>query len=255
MNTRKIYILVLFHFLILPLFAQDFYNEGKDKSFEHKIVAGFNLGATAPLPLPAEVRSIKAWWPQFTPQLGYEVIYRFDESQWGIGSGILLNFKGMGVKDEVKYMHTKVELEKNSGQKLEGYFVGKNKTTVKVAYVTVPVYASFRPNKLWSFRAGGYASYNFSSHFNGTVSDGYMRVGTYTGDKMIIDEATFNFDEDVRTFDFGLTVGAERRINNRFGVYGNLDWGLQSIFPSSFRPMEFDMYNIYLALGLTYRLK
>ncbi len=251
MKSKIIYTLLSLA-TILPALSQDFaYKYG---TFEHKIIAGFNLGATTPVPLPDEVRSVDGWWPQFTPQLGYNITYRVDESRWGIGSGIFLNFKGMGVKDKVKYMHTKVVIEEGSEHQLEGYFVGKNETTVKMAYVTIPLYASFDLNENWSFRAGGYASYLFSSHFKGNVSDGYMRVGTPTGERVEIEKATFNYDDEMRSFDFGLTLGAERRINDRFGIFGNLDWGLRPVFPSNFRVMEFDMYNIYLTLGLTYRL-
>lgn len=247
-NYHIIYIII---FLSVPavLCAQnDFWNR-----FEHKIVAGFNFGATAPLPIPEEVRKIEAWWPQFTPQLGYNILYKVN-NRWGIGSGILLNYKGMGVKDKVKYMHTRVVVEDGTDKELEGYFVGKNKTTVKTAYVTIPVYASFRANDNWSFKAGGYVSYLFSGQFKGSVSDGYLRVGDPLGEKVEITKATFDFNDDLRSFEFGLTAGAERKINNRFGVYGNIDWSLTPIFPSKFRAMEFDMYNIYITLGLTYKL-
>jgi len=239
----------IFSIVTVSLYAQESFTD----RLEHKIVAGFNFGATAPLPLPKEVRKIEAWWPQFTPQLGYSILYKIDH-QWGIGSGILLNYKGMGVKDKVKYMHTRVVVEEGSTEELEGYFVGKNETRVKTAYVTIPVYASFRAGDNWSFRAGGYVSYLFSGQFKGSVSDGYLRVGDPVGEKVEITKATFDFNDDLRSFDFGLTAGAERKINNRFGIYANLDWGLTPIFPSKFRAMEFDMYNIFLTFGLTYRL-
>lgn len=235
--------------LSLTSYAQDRFLD----RLEHKIVAGFNLGASAPLPIPEEVRSIDAWWPQFTPQLGYNVLYKATD-KWGVGSGILLNYKGMGVKDEVKYMYTEVITMEDNPEKLKGYFVGKNETRVKTAYVSLPIYASYRPNQNWTFKGGGYVSYLFSGQFKGTVSDGYIRLETPTGEKVEITEAMFDFNNDLKSFDFGLTVGAERRINNRFGIYGNLDWGLTPIFPSAFRAMEFDMYNIYLTFGLTYRL-
>jgi len=247
---NKIIELVVFSFVLtLPLSAQ---TKRADR-FEHKIVAGFNLGATTPLPLPSQVRSVDSWWPQFTPQLGYSVLYKTTE-QWGIGSGIMLNYKGMGVKDKVKYMYTRVVMDKNDGRELEGYFVGKNETRVKTAYVTVPVYASFRPHEKWTFRAGGYASYLFSGQFKGTVSDGYMRVGDPLGEKVEIEEASFDFNDNIRSFDFGLTAGAERKINDKFGVYVNLDWAITPLFPSNFKVMEFDLYNVYFTFGLTYRL-
>lgn len=247
------YISFVFSFAVLSTagFAQETDNE----KFEHQIVAGFNFGATAPVPIPEEVRSITAYWPQFTPQLGYNITYKF-KPKWGVMSGIMLDLKGMGVRDEVKYMHTTVVLEEN-GNKLEGYFTGRNETRIKATYVTVPLYLVYNPNLNWKFKVGGYASYRSSSEFEGTVWDGYMRVDDFTGDKIEIkdkDDATFNFGDDMRKFDFGVGLGAERRINNRFGVFGNLTWGLTSIFPSDFNAIGFDMYNIYLTLGMTYKL-
>ena len=252
MKSTKYILFILCAFLSLPIFSKD----GAPGTFEHKIVAGFNLGATAPIPIPQEVRSIDGWWPQFTPQLGYNVIYNHTD-KWGFGSGILLDYKGMGVRDKVKYMYTSVILQKGDKDALDGYFTGRNETRVKSSYVTIPLYATYTLNEQWRFRAGGYASYRFSSQFEGEVWDGYLRTPDPTGDKVIIDKtdkATFNFGKDMRDFDFGLTIGAERKINNKFGVYSNLSWGLTSIFPNDYKSVSFKMYNIYLALGLTYNL-
>ncbi|WP_050709253.1 porin family protein [Dysgonomonas sp. HGC4] len=221
--------------------------------FEHKIIAGFNIGATAPTSIPEEIRSIDAWWPQFTPQLGYNVTYKLNQ-KWGLGSGITLDYKGMGTRARVKYIYTNIVIEDGSNNALEGYFVGKNETTVKLAYVTIPLYATFNINPKWQVRGGGYASYLFSGKFYGTASDGYIRVNEPTGEKVDITEASFDFNDKLRNFDFGVLLGAERKVNDRFGIYGNMNWGLTSIFPSNFRAIDFNMYNIYLTVGLTYKL-
>jgi len=253
MKSNKYYkILILLLLAYSTAYASD--NNNKNDKLTHQIIAGFNIGGTTPIPLPREIRSLNGWWPQFTPQLGYNIIYTPAE-KWGFGSGILLDYKGMGARDRVKYMHTRVRLE-DGGRELEGYFVGKNETRVKIAYVTIPFYAVYNINKIWNIRVGGYASYAFSSSFKGKVWDGYLRVGDPTGEKIELyeKEATFDFGDDIRSFDFGLTLGTEMKINERFGVFGNLNWGLQPIFKKNSRPMDFDMYNIYFAFGLTYKL-
>lgn len=250
MNTFKYtFVLILMLTSALSLSSQ----ETIENRFEHKIIAGFNIGATAPTSIPAEIRSIDAWWPQFTPQLGYNITYRLNE-KWGLGSGITLDYKGMGTKATVKYIYTSIVIEDGSKDALEGYFVGKNETTIKLAYATIPLYATFNINDSWQIRAGGYASYLFSGKFSGTASDGYIRVNEPTGEKVEITKASFDFNDKLRNFDFGLLVGTEKRINDKFGIYGNLDWGLTPIFPSNFRAIDFNMYNIYLTLGLTYKL-
>lgn len=256
MNTTKYVIISML--LFFPLLIM-----GQEKMFEHKLVAGFNLGATAPIPLPQEVRAVKGWWPQFTPQLGYNIIYNHNE-KWGIGSGITFDFKGMGARDKVKYMYTSVILEVDGDRPMEGYFSGKNETRIRASYLTIPLYVNYKPHADWSFRLGGYAAYRFSSDFKGEVWDGYLRRVDNKGDPFdetsekinIVNkgDATFSFGGEMRDFDFGLLAGAERRINDKFGVTGNLNWGLTSIFPSNFKSISFNMYNIYVTLGLTYNL-
>jgi len=250
---KKINIIILSLLPFLQLAAQN-------PKFEHKIIAGYNFGATAPVPIPSEVRAISGYWPQFTPQLGYNITYYYNP-QWGMTSGILLDYKGMGVRDRVKYMYTSVILSTDNDRPLQGYFVGKNETQVKSSYVTIPVYLTYKPNETWNFKLGGYASYKSSSEFKGTVWDGYlMRVDEKGGEfveKISIvnkNDAEFNFGDDMRDFDFGLSGGAEYRINDRFGIFGNLSWGLTSIFPNDYQAISFKMYNIYFALGLTYKL-
>lgn len=222
---------------------------------EHRIAAGFNFGATAPTSLPGEIRKINAYWVQFSPRLGYEVTYRIPNSSVGVGTGILLDYKGMGTKATVKSMYTLVDLKTDDGVVTkEGNFTGRNKTEVKSAYATIPLFVSFKSSDRWDFRLGGYASYLFSGRFSGIVHDGYLRDGSPVGDKWEIPEADFDFGSEMKNFDFGLMGGVNYALNDRFGLAGDLTWGLTPIFPSSFRGMEFKMYNIYLVLGITYKL-
>lgn len=225
------------------------------EQIEHRIVAGFSLGATAPAPIPREIRKVTGWWPQFTPQLGYNVIYN-PHKKWGVGSGIVLDYKGMGAKADAKYIHTRVRLSEG-GEELEGYFVGTNKTTVKLAYVTIPLFARYKITEKWHLRAGGYASYAFSTSFEGEVYDGYLRTPDPTGEKIVFEEgdkATYDFGSDIRSFDFGVLLGGEMKVNNRFNIYGNMSWGLRPVFKKDFKAMDFKMYNIYFTMGLAYRL-
>lgn len=256
MNNKYILITALLLFSISSFAQGGDYTKSKFKfsDLEHQIIAGFNIGATAPIPLPREIRKLNAYWPQFTPQLGYNVTYRFHEN-WGVGSGILLDYKGMGVKAEVKSLHTIVDVKSgDTSGEVEGYFTGKNKTEVKSAYVTFPLYLSYKFNDKWKARAGGYVSYRFSSEFVGDVTDGYLRQGDPTGERIDIELADFNFGDDIRNFDAGAVLGGEYSFNNRFGIFVNLSWGFVPIFTSSFKGLDHKMYNIYGTFGLAYSL-
>lgn len=243
--------------LILTAFCANLSSQIVDdqKALDINLVLGINIGATAPTPIPAEVRKINSYGPKFNPQLGINVVYNIND-KWGIGTGAALDWKGMRVTDEVKYMHTSVTLVEGS-EKLTGYFVGKNMTNVNMTYFTVPLYGTFNINSRWRVKLGVYAAKALSSKFNGNVSDGYIRIDTPVGQKQEITEsgATFDFSEDIRDYDLGILGGGEFKLTNRIGFYGNLQWGLTPFFYSGSNPIEFKMHNIYGTLGITYRHK
>lgn len=238
------------------IFAQDngkeqTKNSGFTPGLEHRILAGFNFGATTPIGFPNTIRKVNGYWPEFSPSLGYELSYRATR-KWGAAVAVKLDYKGMGTKDEVQYFPTIITTE--DGGRFQGDFSGKNKTIARNAYVSFPVSAVFTPNDKWRFNLGGYVAWLFSSNFYGTVSDGYIRNGGPTGEKVIITEASFDFGKNMRTFDAGLQGGAAYRVGKKLSVNGNLNWGLRPIFPSDFQGMSFPLYNVYLTLGVTYKI-
>ncbi|RFS19076.1 PorT family protein [Chitinophaga silvatica] len=218
---------------------------------EHRILAGFNFGAATPIGFPNTIRKINAYWPEFSPSLGYELTYQACE-EWGVSLGVKMDYKGMGTKDQVQYFHTIITTE--DGGRFEGDFSGHNKTIAKNAYITLPFSAVFTPNTRWRFNLGGYVAWLFSSNFHGTVSDGYIRNGGPLGEKVTISEATFDFGTNVRSFDIGVQGGAAYRVGKRISIDGNLNWGLRPIFPGDFRGLDFPLYNVFLTLGVTYKI-
>lgn len=246
--------------LILLFFGSGLGLQAKGKNnqtISHKIIVGYNFGATMPNYLSREIRAINSYWPQFTPHIGYSISYRLKPGLW-LESGIMSDYKGMGVQDEVKYMYTDVDMK---GDRIRGYFTGKNETTIKISYTTIPLTLAYQIHPRNKLRVGGYASYRSSSEFTGTVWDGYLRE---TDNKDILnstlieipekDVATFNFGNELRNFDFGLCLGYEYQLNTKFGLYTNLTYGLTTLFPSSFTGIDLRMHNLYLAVGISYLL-
>lgn len=243
--------------LILSIFTTNMSSQIADakKMVDINLLLGINIGATSPIPIPAEVRKINSYGPKFNPQLGVELVYNLKDN-WGVGIGASLDWKGMRVTDEVKYMYTSVTLAEGS-DKLTGYFVGKNMTNVNMTYLTVPIYATYNFNNQWRMKLGIYAARALSSKFNGSVSDGYIRIDTPVGQKQDIEGsgATFDFSKDIRDYDLGAMLGGEFRLTDRIGFYGNLQWGFVPFFYSKTNPIEFKMYNIYGTIGITYRYR
>ena len=82
----------------------------------------------------------------------------------------------------------------------------------------------------------------------------YIRSGGPTGDRINIEQATFDFSEEVRKVDAGLMASADYFFTKKMAVFGQLSWGLVPIFPEDFEGLSYKMYNIYFSLGLAYRL-
>lgn len=224
------------------------------RKWVHNAALSFNLGATSPVPLPATVRKINAWSPGLNPSAGYEGLYRFHKS-WSFGFGVKLDFKGMTIKNEVLYMRTKITVQSGSSSgSFEGYFSGSNKTKISNAYILVPLYLAYKMNPRLRFKLGGYLAYMFHSQFTGVVYDGYIRNGSPIGEKITINQAVFDLSAEQNRMDYGLLIGAQQYLYGRISLIENFTWGLQPILKSTSKAMDFKMYNIYLSLGLAYRL-
>ncbi|WP_162915867.1 outer membrane beta-barrel protein [Paraflavitalea soli] len=247
-------------FYLLMIFAVIAHGQLQRDSIQHmrkgesNILGGLNIGAAAPTSFPNTIRKINGYWPRVSPSLGFEYIYYLPE-KWGIGAAFKLDFKGMGTRSEVIYFHTIIAVKDgDQTNEFTGTFSGKNETRVSNAYISVPIYAVYRFNNQWRAKLGFYMAWLFSSDFEGNVSDGYIRNGGPTGEKVNIDFATFDFGEDVNSFDIGLYGAGEYRISHKLSLSAQLSWGLRPIFPSTFKGMDFPLYNIFATLGVTYHL-
>ncbi|MDR2628030.1 MAG: PorT family protein [Dysgonamonadaceae bacterium] len=221
-------------------------------SWEFKINAGYNIGGTSPLPLPAEIRKIERYAPVGLALHGaLEATYWFDE-KWGVSAQIASDLKGFSVRDRVMSLWT--EMETDNGQYTTGTFTGCNETNIRNTYLTLPAMATYHLADNWYLQAGIYAAWLYNSVFKGNASDGYLREGAPTGEKILVDFARFDFSEKQRLFDWGAIAAAEWNFSGWFFLRGQLAWGFVSVFPSDFTGMPFKMYNVYGTIAVSYRL-
>lgn len=216
---------------------------------EYRLKAGFNIGGTSPIPLPAEIRMINSYNPTIAISIEGDVVKTFDD-RWGLSAGIRLETKGMKTDATVKNYHMKMVA--SDGGEMEGQWTGGVTTTVKQSLLTVPVLAIYRVSKRWELELGPWFSYLTSGEFFGSAYDGYIRSGNPTGEKVNVISATYEFGDDLRPFQWGLQVGAQWRAFSHLNVTGNVTWGMTSIFKKDFDTITFDMYPIYANLGFAY---
>ena len=98
-NIVSICVLALL-LVTFSVFGQEDRNKGIINSaligLEYEVKAGFNIGGTAPIPLPVEIRDITGYNPTMAVAIEGNVTKWFDqEKKWGMRIGIRLDSKGM----------------------------------------------------------------------------------------------------------------------------------------------------------------
>lgn len=237
--------------------AQGYTTPGLDWSSRHGIYyevnAGLNIGGASPLPLPKEIRKIDSYNPNLNLMIGATAIKWIDiEQKWGVSVGIRFETKGMKTNATVKNYGMEIIQD---GKKLKGNWTGKVHTNYSSTQLCFPILANYRINSRWRINAGPYFALALNNDFNGHVHDGYLREGNPTGQKVIFEgdsEATYDFSDEIRLFQWGLQVGGTWLAFRHLTVNANLSWGFNDIFNSSFKTVTFNLYPIYLNIGFGY---
>lgn len=218
-----------------------------------RLSAGYNIGGTAPLPLPREIRTIEGYNPELNFAIEGNAEKMFGQGNWGIRWGIRFETKGMTTKAGTKNYHMEAWNTDGSG-KIQGAWTGKVKTSVKNSYLTLPVLAVYRINRHWNMSAGAYASYLLDGEFTGEAYDGYIRDQNPTGEKAEVTCARYDFSRDIRKFNWGLQAGCEYLAYRHLALFANVQWSINGIFPDNFSSVTFPLYPIYGTFGFTYLL-
>lgn len=254
---RKVVGTLLFTALCMPVMAQQERSEylinSEKNGWEYEVKAGLNIGGSAPIPLPREIRKIKSYNPKFNGTVEGLVTNWLHNGHWGISTGLRFEEKGMETGAKVKNYHTQVTYGEQS---VTGYFTGYNKTKFNETLLTIPLRANYRFNKAWRVHAGMSVSFLLGGDFNGYVCDGHLRNGTPVGESIIFSEdsrATYDFSDNLRDVQWNVEVGGSWLAYKHFTVNADIIWGLNDIFHSSFKTITFNLYPIYLNLGFGYR--
>ena len=214
---------------------------------------GYNLGGTAPVGMPATIRSLDKFTPKANGTIALDA-YKPLNGRWGLIAGFHVESKGMKTDAKVKNYHMEI---RQGGETLDGMFTGNVVTDVDMWMVTLPLQATYTTGKV-RLKAGPFLSYLLSSNFSGYAYDGHLRVGNPTGTRVDLgtDEAsrgTYDFSDDLRRVHFGVDVGADWQFSRHYGAYADLSWGLIGAFKRDFKTIEQTMYPIFGSIGITYK--
>lgn len=141
---------------------------------------GYNIGGTAPVGMPAEIRSLDKFKPKGNLLIGLDA-YKPLDGKWGLMAGFHYENKGMETDARVKNYHMEMRYGE---QTIEGMFTGQVVTKVEEWMITMPLQATYDVSPNVRLKAGPYFSYVMSNDFSGYAYDGYLREGDPTGQKV-----------------------------------------------------------------------
>ena len=221
---------------------------------EYDVRAGLSIGGATPIPLPVEIREIEGFNPSINLSISGNVKKWFGaDKKWGLIVGLKLESKAMETRARVK--NYGMEIIGDGGERLKGNWTGHVKTKFRETMVTIPVMAALNVSHRVALRLGPYVSFVTGKDFSGHVFDGYLRENNPTGNKVVFEgdsQASYDFSEDLATFQTGIQAGVDWKAFKHLIVYGDLSWGLNNIFKSDFNTITFNMYPVYVNFGFGY---
>jgi len=229
--------------------------QGNLEKLQVKARVGYSIGATTPLGIPATIRSIESF--KLTPNflLGADAMYPLSE-KFGLQLALHYDIKDMDSEVTTKGYHMKVTMDDDE---MEGVYTGHVRQKVRQRMLTIPLQLTCELSPKLQLKGGPYLALLLSKDFYGYAFDGYLRKDDPTGAKVVMGDregewATYDFSDDLRSSQFGLTVGIDWTFCRRLGLSADLSWGLTGIFRSDFKTVEQTLYPIYGTIGLFYRI-
>ncbi len=221
------------------------------KGFDWSAGVGYNIGATTPLGLPASIRSIGGYSPGANISAGVNATYMLAPS-FGIGIGVSADNLNMNAEISTRNYHLTMNIVdgEETGTRT-GYYTGKIRNKTRLTYLTVPVYAVYRPDSKWEIDLGPYVAFALHRSFKGEVSEGKMREDPYHP-VISINRAEYDYSSDLRNVDAGIMAAASRKIWRGLAVKAAMRWGLTSVLNPSTRKIDLNTYNVYLNIGASY---
>ena len=229
--------------------------QGNVEKLQLKARVGYSIGATAPIGIPATIRSIESF--KLTPNfmLGIDAMYPLSE-KFGLQAALHYDIKDMDSEVTTKGYHMKVNMDDDE---LEGVYTGHVRQKVHQRMLTVPLQLTYELSPKVQLKGGPHFSFLLGKEFSGYAFDGYLRKDDPTGAKVVMGDragewATYDFGDDLRSSQFGLTVGIDWTFCRHLGLSADLSWGLTGIFPGDFKTVEQTLYPIYGTIGVFYRI-
>jgi len=222
----------------------------QDRKFIFYPNIAIDLGGAIPFPL-SDIPEGSGGTPKPYPSLGIGSEYNMSD-KWQIA--FELNYHLIAFSADANVVSQPFYWDDGTAQ----YYTGKTETDIELRMVEFPLIASYQLKEGRSFLFGAYYSKILEGRFQTKGIN-----GIYSTDKNITDNATlpgpeytieYDFNEHIDNLDYGVLIGYRYNINRRFYLWAKLNVGFKSIFEEDFKNIDYEMYQVRLNLGTSYKL-
>lgn len=228
--------------------------ESFDSHFQFEGKLGMNIGAYTPLSIPATIRGLEFFHVQPNVCAGLDIIKPISD-KWNLIVGGKIENKDMKIATKVKNHKTEVSTEHFS---ISGNFTGNVSTVIKAKMFTIPACVCYKFDNM-RMRFGPYMSVLFmEKEFKGEAYNGYLREKNPTGLRIEISESSgikgdYDFSKSLMPVQFGLMVNADWFFMKKWGIFGDLSWGVTSVTDNNVKLLSEILYPIFGTVGIVYK--
>lgn len=210
---------------------------------------GFNLGGALPPSVPKPVKKVHAFRPGGAPNVGIDLTYRLSStSPFSIATGVEYDTKFFQSTVRAEDMPIRYQSEARQEQLYSGF----QSVEYHSRYLTIPLGVTFdMPKGNFRFYVGGYYAHALKREFTAKLDgDGTMDGHPYLPGAVL----SFDLGSAIVRNDVGVRFGADYKIDPHWAVTGRVNVGLPKLFDKSFEVMPYSLRNVFLNLGLSYRI-
>ncbi|MBN1598880.1 MAG: outer membrane beta-barrel protein [Bacteroidales bacterium] len=236
-----------FHILIL-LLSINAYSQNSILSIYPNL--GVDVGGAIPFPF-SDIPEDAGGTPKPYPTLGLGVNYEFNE-EWSLSLECNYHLIAFSAKATVRSQ----PINNDDGTTVL-YFTGETKADVELRQVEFPLSANYKVGENWYVIFGGY----YSRILEGTFyTEG--KNGVLSNDRNITDNAIlpgtaptqYDFNDKIDKWDAGIMIGYRYNISQKLFFWAKFHVGFKSIFQKDFKNIDYEMYQLRLSAGISYKL-
>lgn len=207
-----------------------------------------DLGGAVPFPF-SDIPDGAGGTPEPYPSLGLGIEYNYN-TKWQFALEINYHLIAFSATADVISQAFK-------DNNVITYFSGYTETDVELRMIEFPLIAFYELKEGKEIILGTYYSRILEGRF---VTNGID--GVVSPDKSITDDPNlpgivntdYNFNNDLDSHDYGILIGYSYDLSQRLKLWGRLNIGFKSIFKKEFDNIDYEMYQVRINLGVSYRL-